>query len=99
MWNNIAELISPKLKGFTLWQVNTQREYTRVDLENVNAIDEASLYLAISCAKERELPPFETEDPIQELLGVLSDKVDVDMFGQINRSGPFYGHYIRIENS
>jgi hypothetical protein len=99
MWNNIVELILPQLKGFTLWQVNPRLEYAIIEFENFCVIDEETIYLAVSCAKERELPPFKTEGPIMELLEVLSDKLDVDVFRQMNRSGPFYGNYIRIGNS
>ncbi|WP_444927098.1 hypothetical protein ACJJI4_03665 [Microbulbifer sp. TRSA002] len=99
MWDETVVKILPYLKGFTLWEVNERREYEKIDPTDIKSISENVCYLAISCAKERELLPYNTGGPIEELLDSLSGVVGNDIFRQINRGGPFFGEYLRIEKA
>ena len=97
MWQECISNIWPHLSGYTLHYFNQDREYVHIPEEGFKIPYGQAQYLVVSCSKEMELPPFKTEEPIKALTNKLDGVIDNELFGQINRTGPFFGWYLVIK--
>ena len=97
MWNSIIEALIPFLVGFDIYWVSSTNEFHKIDTETYKNLDFAFAdHLAIAMS-DKSLAAYESETPIKELEKKLKPIQSTDIFPQINRSGPFYGWYLRVQ--
>ncbi len=97
MWQTIIEALIPLLVGCDIYIVSTNGEYQQVNLASYQSTTFSSAnHLAISLS-DSSLAAYETKEPIEILESKFQDIPNTEVFVQINRTGPFYGYYLRVQ--
>lgn len=94
-WELILQMLLPLAgAGFDVYAVapgNTA--YTRIG-DPSEACQAATIVLT-----PHGLKPFETEKPIDDLMGRIDSVPDIEKLKRVNRKGPFYGYYLEIRQT
>ena len=97
MWVAIIKSLLPLIAGFDIYAASPAQKFVKIDLTKYETFDYTRVdHLAIALS-DRAVAPYETEKPVMNLESKVKSVPGIRALKLINRTGPFYGWYLRIE--
>lgn len=97
MWQEIIRVVLPLLVGFDLYIESPSGEFKKINPTHYKSVDYSGVEYIALASSNLKLAPYETEEPVKELEAKLRGVNTISVIKLINRTGPFYGWYLRLE--